>query len=99
MWTEEDKKFLIENYGKISGTKISVILKQSKNLIKYWAKKLDLHSSIRSGKRHFRNKDTFSNLTLETCYWAGFIAADGCITDKNVLVVCLSNVDKNHLEK
>lgn len=32
-------------------------------------------------------------------YWAGFIAADGNISDKNDLYVCLHHDDKNHLEK
>lgn len=32
-------------------------------------------------------------------YWAGFIAADGNISDKNDLYVCLHHKDKNHLEK
>lgn len=32
-------------------------------------------------------------------YWAGFIAADGNISDKNDLYVCLHHKDRNHLEK
>ena len=28
------------------------------------------------------NKDYFSNLDKNSCYWAGFIAADGCLYER-----------------
>lgn len=44
------------------------------------------------------NEDYFSFLTLENCYYAGFIAADGCISKNgNVLGIGLSSKDKQHL--
>jgi hypothetical protein len=46
-----------------------------------------------------RNDHAFSQLTLETCYWAGFIAADGYIDIKHHgLKVCLSPKDYDHLD-
>lgn len=37
--------------------------------------------------------------SLESYYWAGFIAADGHIQDGKRLIVALSIKDKNHLGK
>lgn len=44
--------------------------------------------------------DVFSSYTKESCYWAGFIAADGHIRrDRNTLSIKLSKIDYNHLIK
>lgn len=46
------------------------------------------------------NNNFFSKPTLLNSYWAGFIAADGCIlSDKPVLQIGLSSKDKNILIK
>lgn len=37
-------------------------------------------------QKYFCNDNFFRDLSLESCYWAGFIAADGCINDKRVTV-------------
>jgi len=37
--------------------------------------------------------------TTEKAYWLGFLYADGCITDKNDVILELSNVDVNHIYK
>ena len=44
------------------------------------------------------NEEAFSSYTPESAYWAGFIAADGCITG-GTLKICLNYKDINHLEK
>jgi intein/homing endonuclease len=43
------------------------------------------------------NENFFSNYNELSCYWAGFIAADGCIY-KNKLSIKLSINDVNHLK-
>ncbi len=51
------------------------------------------------------NENFFNLDTPESFYWAGFIAADGCVhkqktcTNPSVLSICLSAKDKDHLEK
>lgn len=47
---------------------------------------------------HF-NPSYFETPTLESCYWAGFIAADGCIHDKRHWSIKLSFKDREHLMK
>lgn len=54
------------------------------------------------GKRNNKVNDYFFETPNElNCYWAGFIAADGCIHEKtgqNVLSICISNKDDKHLK-
>ncbi len=50
------------------------------------------------------NHDFFKDLNLLNCYWAGFIAADGCIykskkSNSICLAIQLSTKDLNHLER
>ena len=46
------------------------------------------------------NHNYFSEMSDESVYWAGFIAADGSLSDKeNRLTIELSTRDINHLEK
>lgn len=56
-------------------------------------KKLGIKKTI----RRFQNDEFFKVITPESCYWAGFIAADGWIT-KYQLGIELSRVDKNQIE-
>jgi hypothetical protein len=41
----------------------------------------------------------FSKPTIPNSYWAGFIAADGCLTRDGGLRIALTSRDKEHLEK
>jgi hypothetical protein len=52
------------------------------------------------GRKYFFNESYFSNMTNESIYWAGFIAADGCLYGKQKsLSIMLSKRDKDHLFK
>lgn len=43
--------------------------------------------------RHNKNENFFSKPSVLNSYWAGFIAADGCITDKTRLYIGLNLID------
>jgi hypothetical protein len=50
--------------------------------------------------RHQHNRQFFDKLTSESCYWAGFVAADGNIdTTNGGVIIALSEKDAEHLEK
>lgn len=55
-------------------------------------------SGIRKNTRHKVNHSIFSVPNEENCYWAGFIAADGCI-NKNKVDIELQHSDSNHLKQ
>jgi len=47
-----------------------------------------------------KNEEYFTKINKQNSYWAGFIGADGYISeDKNCLQISLSAKDKDHLEK
>lgn len=58
-------------------------------------------------RKYTCNEEAFSEYTPESCYWAGFIAGDGCVYShglsnksiNNCLNVGLAKVDTYHLEK
>lgn len=47
----------------------------------------------------FLNKNAFEEYTEESCYWAGFLAADGCVDNKKRVRIMLKYDDINHLNK
>jgi hypothetical protein len=54
---------------------------------------------IRKTTKRFLNKKAFANFTCKSCYWAGFIAADGWINRGYHTSVELSLKDRKHLKK
>lgn len=74
-----------------------ILHQANKNRTKYCSKEC-LHNHVYLQGDH----DYFSTPNLENSYWAGFIAADGCILDgsghsRKVLMINLKSTDKNHL--
>lgn len=55
---------------------------------------------IRKTIKRYYNKQAFYFFTPESCYWAGFLAADGWVHKDNYSLGCeLSIKDSDHLEK
>jgi hypothetical protein len=61
------------------------------------------HLGYSKGRPHiyFCNNNFFSQYNEQSCYWAGFIAADGNIRKNkgNEIKISLHEKDKNHLQK
>lgn len=85
-------------YDKGIGTnEIANKLHLHRSTIQKWLKKSSIKLRKRTPSHHY-NIHFFSTYTQESCYWAGFIMADGCIR-KTCLHIKLANKDRNHLQK
>jgi hypothetical protein len=54
----------------------------------------------KEGKGIYRlqhNTNYFRDGSLQSCYWAGFIASDGCVSDKGIFSLKLNEKDEGHL--
>lgn len=49
--------------------------------------------------KHSRNEYYFAEKSLQSIYWAGFIAADGCISDGNTVSIKIKETDIDRLEQ
>lgn len=102
IWTEEEDELLKYLYGEIPLSNILLIIPtHTKSSISQRAYKLNLKCDRSKLYRKYSvNKKFFSEKTPSALYWAGFIAADGCINPKKrALRVTLSIKDISHLEK
>lgn len=100
-WTEEDvailtslsKNMMLKDAAQEMGrTVASVLLK---------ANSIGLKGDPRFKRKYQVNDDFFASRdSLDCCYWAGFIAADGCVGSpkKNCLRIKVKDTDLNHIE-
>lgn len=96
-WSLKEEKILRDNYGKINYNEISKLLKdrtifQIRNKCNYMG--LCSKNNLR---RYSINKEYFKIPTVQNCYWAGFIASDGNISN-NRLSIGLAHKDKDLLD-
>lgn len=86
-WDEKDIEILKKYYGKIKIEELRKLLPNVKikngSISKYAAKFGLHHNGQRLAQRKYSYNDKyFDTPTVENCYWAGYIAADGCIGRK-----------------
>lgn len=101
-WLKYEDEILRSLYGKIKTKDIFTKLsRHSCGSIYKRVRELNLKGNMSLAKRKYSiNENFFSNGDLESCYWAGFIAADGCIDDKNNSIkIRLNSKDEQHLER
>jgi hypothetical protein len=99
-WTEKEKQLIVELYrthtckeiGKMIGRTTAAVTTRLSMLGK---------SNKGRGRRHDVDYNYFSTLDPERAYWAGFIAADGCLYERSggTLSFLLKRTDYKHLEK
>lgn len=99
--TEEDVSSIVNLYYQMkSFREISEELQVSKRSIPRILVELGINTNLKN--RYTLNDDYFDKIDEpEKAYWLGFIYADGYVggEDTNSIVITLSEVDKNHLEK
>lgn len=104
-FSKQEKEIIEKYYGKISCSELYKMLpKRSKDAINHFASrnKIKGNQSI-AIKKYSCNENYFSEPTLDNCFWAGFISADGCVykysdkTRSDRLVIDLNYYDKEIL--
>ena len=101
-WKVSEDAILHEYYPyKYAGDLVTLLPGRTKSGIKTRAERLGIKKSLlyRPPKTKYTlNHSFFSFPSTESCYWAGFLAADGCITNNRQLRLALSTNDRQHLE-
>lgn len=96
-WTKEEEDFLIKNYANMKTPELMAKLNgKSNDQIRWKAKDYGLKKEVSRSKSTIEFLENFDD--FESCYWWGFITADGCITKKQ-LILSIHERDKDHLEK
>lgn len=107
LWTEEEKALLRAWYGKVRVKEIARRLGRSVGgILQQACTRLGL---VSVGKNEFMaeskvkyqyNRHFFANVNEDSAYWAGFLAADGCLSPaRRTIQVYLGTRDRGHLEK
>lgn len=100
IWSEEDKKLLIERYSNTEWEELLELFptRSKTSLIQ---KAFNLNIKGRNDSIYKHNQTYFSEPNIENSYWAGFIAADGCIFKSykagTLLSIGLALKDYEHL--
>jgi len=100
-WTPEEIEILKTEYHKGIEHCMTLFPQYSKGSIKWLGRTLNLSVNTRELRRKYDYKrDYFAEPTLENCYVAGFIAADGSLhCSKETLTIQLHQQDKVVLER
>lgn len=104
-WPEEDRKFLIENYGKIPTYDLMEKFGKSKHTIEEYARRQGIKMiKDENGKTaNTKNNPTLAPLLGEApqvYYWMGYLLADGYMHQGlGQIVLCSAIADKEHLEE
>lgn len=98
-WTDQETSLLKSNYGRMTYSELHAMLPrrtvfQIRNKASYEG--LTQHSNL--GRKYSCNKEYFRVPNLENCYWAGFLAADGCVSG-NKISFSLCNKDSYALSE
>lgn len=96
--------YLAGNSARQIGKEIGVCRDTVSAYLKIWGIPLRKNSSgwnrpVDHNRWYTRNSNFFSIPTTQNCYWAGFIAADGNITEDNGVRIALEQKDMVLLEK
>ena len=105
-WSEEEDKFICDNYGNISTTDMcrEMGTGRKRSTIKKRARDIGLCCTSEQSdylKRTLYHDVNYFHLpSIENSYWAGFLAADGCVRSRgNSVKLSLGYKDHKHLER
>lgn len=100
-WTPEDIEIVKQNYPNSVQSCVDLLPQYDRRAIKWLAGSLGLRTDLsKINRKYTHNNDYFTNLTMENCYVAGFIAADGSLRSRGkVLSIILHQQDRIILER
>jgi len=97
--SEQDKLNIVSYYS--SGYSIKETAKIFNLYYERTRRILKSYNVVRSKRKYTFDKYFFSRDNIESFYWAGFIAADGCLLDgrnRKILTISLATKDRQHLK-
>lgn len=99
-WAEADIEIVKQNYYKGVPHCMALLPQYDREAIKWLANSLGLRVNPSTiGRKYTHNNEYFTDLTMENCYVAGFIAADGSLRSRGkVLSIILHPKDREILE-
>lgn len=99
-WTKEENERLKEAWENYSMKELlDAFPGRSYQKIQLHANQMGYHSKTDRKRKSDLSFLDLNNLTPENAYWWGFIMADGHLSRKNELIVCLKDTDFDHLNK
>jgi hypothetical protein len=94
-WTKQENETVIQYYGKIKTKDLSKLLpNRTISAIHSRAQKYGLNGNHSFAKKYNVNQNFFDIPNLENSYWAGYLAADGCLSDNSVRLLCEKTDDE-----
>lgn len=98
-WSTFERDILTYNYGKVTYQKMELLLPgRTWSQIRNQARHIGLTKGSNLGRKYSTNKDFFAVPNTLNSYWAGFIAADGCVTNGK-LTIGIAPKDQRHIER
>lgn len=80
-WTEAEDQILIDNFPQLTAKEITKLLPgRTKAAVQKRIGEIGI-SLERWACKHSANQQFFAEPNILNCYWAGFIAADGCVSE------------------
>lgn len=97
-WTPAECEILQAQFGKLTYKQIGELLDRNWISVRHQASAQRLTQGSNLGRKFSVDHAFFANPSPLNSYWAGFIAADGCVRGKR-LTVKLSDKDADHLAR
>lgn len=86
-WSKKELDILSEYYGEVPNEEICIMLpNRNFTAIQKKASVIGIggrYDISELSRKYTINLDYFSEVSIDTCYWAGWIASDGCLSVKN----------------
>lgn len=97
-WTEEELE-LLKIHWESSDMKTLLSAFPNRNYNSLMLKAQQLGVKSKAGRKRKGSLEFLDTLTKDSCYWWGFIIADGHLSPKGELVISLKSEDLPHLDK